>query len=95
MGSLAALSHKLEMSEVMYRATQGLAVLKLKLSGVSAVTRTDGGWKAIVELVERAAVPDSMDLLGVYEVHLDDTGEVVGYERIRIRRRCDLEEIAV
>jgi Gas vesicle synthesis protein GvpO len=95
MGSLAALSHKLELSEVMYRATQGLAVLKLKLSGVSAVSRTDGGWKVIVELVERVAVPDSMDLLGVYEVHLDETGELVGYERIRIRRRSDLEEIPV
>ncbi|MGC9969313.1 MAG: gas vesicle protein GvpO [Bryobacteraceae bacterium] len=95
MGSLAALSHKLELSEVMYRATQGLAVLKLKLSGVSAVSRTDGGWKVVVELVERVAVPDSMDLLGVYEVHLDETGELVGYERIRIRRRCDLEEIPV
>jgi hypothetical protein len=95
MGSLAALSHKLELSEVMYRATQGLSVLKSKLSGVSAVSRTDGGWKVVVELVERVAVPDSMDLLGVYEVHLDETGELVGYERIRIRRRCDLEEIPV
>jgi hypothetical protein len=94
MGSLAALSHKLELSEVMYRATQGLAALKLKLSGVSGVSRTDGGWRVIVELVERAAVPDTMDLLGVYEVQLDQTGELTGYERTRIRRRCDLEERA-
>lgn len=94
MGSLAALSHKLEISEAMYRATQGLAALKLKLSGVSAVSKTDSGWKVIVELVERAAVPDTMDLLGVYEVQLDQTGELTGYERVRIRRRCDLEERA-
>jgi hypothetical protein len=35
-----------------------------------------------------------MDLLGVYEVQLDHTGELIGYERTRIRRRCDLEERA-
>ncbi|MGA2325259.1 MAG: gas vesicle protein [Bryobacteraceae bacterium] len=94
MGSLAALSQKLELSEAMYRATQGLAVLKLKLSGVSGVSRTDQGWRVVLELVERAAVPDTMDLLGVYEVQLDHTGELIGYERTRIRRRCDLEERA-
>ena len=58
----------------MYRATQGLAVLKLKLSGVSGVSRTDEGWRVVLELVERAAVPDTMDLLGVYEVQLDHDG---------------------
>lgn len=92
MGSLAALSHRLELSEVIYRATQGLAALKLKLSGVSSVSRSDDGWRVTLELVERASIPDTMDLLGVYEVQLDHAGELTGYERVRIRRRCDLEE---
>ncbi len=92
MGSLAALSHKLEVAEIMYKATQGLASLKLRVSGVTAVSKTEEGWRVSVELVERAAVPDTMDLLGVYEVQLDREGDLVGYERVRIRRRCDLEE---
>jgi hypothetical protein len=94
MSSLASLSHKLELAEAIYKATQGLAVLKLKVSGVSAVARTDEGWKVILELVERASIPDTMDLLGVYEVRLDHEGELISYERTRIRRRCDLEEKA-
>lgn len=94
MGSLTALSHKLELAEVMYKATHCLAALKLKVSGVSAVAKTEEGWRVVVELVERAAVPDTMDLLGVYELRLDQEGELVGYERTRIRRRSDLEEKA-
>jgi hypothetical protein len=94
MSSLAALSHKLVLSEVIYKATQGLSALKLKLSGVSAVTKTDEGWGVILELVERASVPDTMDLLGVYEARLDHEGELIGYERVRLRRRCDLEQTA-
>jgi hypothetical protein len=94
MSGLAALSHKLKLAEAIYKATQGLAVLKLKVSGASSVARTDEGWKIILELVERAAIPDTMDLLGVYEVRFDHEGELISYERTRIRRRCDLEEKA-
>jgi hypothetical protein len=41
-------------------------------------------------LVERAAVPDTGDLLGIYEVQLNQTGDVTRYERTRVRRRNDL-----
>lgn len=92
--SLAALRHKLDLSEAVYKATQGLATLKLKVSGVSSVARTEEGWRVTLELLERAAIPDTMDLLGVYEVRLDHEGALIGYERTRIRRRCDLEEKA-
>lgn len=83
---------RLGLSEVMQRATEGLSVLKRKVSGVTAVSKADNGWRVMVELVERTAVPDTMDLLGLYEVLLDAEGEVVSYERTRVRRRCDLEE---
>jgi hypothetical protein len=94
MSSLAALCHKLDLSEAVYRATQGLAALKLKVSGITSVARTEEGWRVTLELIERVAVPDTMDLLGVYEVRLDHGGELIGYERTRIRHRCDLEEKA-
>jgi len=92
MESLTALNQRLELSEVIYRATQALAGLKKKVSGAIAVSRTDEGWKVILEIVERASVPDTMDLIGVYEVKLDFEGQLVSYERTRIRRRSDLEE---
>lgn len=95
MSGVATLSpHKLELSEAVEKAVEGLAPMKLKLSSVTAVSKTEDGWRVTVELVERLAVPDTMDLLGVYEVLLDPEGELVSYERIRVRRRCDLEERA-
>jgi hypothetical protein len=94
LAGLAALGHKLDLSEAVYKATQGLAALKLKVSGVTSVARTEEGWQITLELIERVAVPDTMDLLGVYEVRLDHEGGMLGYERTRIRHRCDLEEKA-
>ena len=83
---------KLGLSEVMEKASEGLAPLKLKVSTVTAVSKTEDGWRVSMELVERKAVPDTMDLLGVYEVLLDPEGELISYERVRVRRRSDLEE---
>jgi hypothetical protein len=93
MSSLATLSnHRLELSDVSRRATEALTGLKRKVSSVTAISKTEDGWRVLVELVERASIPDTMDLIGVYEVRLDAEGELAGYERIRMRRRCDLEE---
>jgi Gas vesicle synthesis protein GvpO len=40
------------------------------------------GWKVAVEVVELSRIPNSTDLLGCYEVTLDEDGELVGYERV-------------
>jgi len=42
------------------------------------------------ELVERKSVPDTSDLLGIYEVRMDEAGNILCYERTRMRRRSDL-----
>lgn len=69
-----------------------LDVVNLELSSVTAVTQTDEGWTVVVEVVERKAIPDTLDLLGVYEVRLNHDGILTGYERTRMRRRVDLDE---
>lgn len=43
-----------------------------------------------LELVERKAIPDSMDLLGVYDVILDGDGSVRTFKRVGMRKRCDI-----
>ena len=68
------------------------ALLGLELSGVTGAWRTESGWLVTVELVESKAVPETQDILGVYEIELDDE-QMVRYERKRIRRRMDSEEI--
>ncbi len=84
------LGPKVQMSEVVDNAVRVLSITKLRVSSVTSVAKTSEGWRVSVELIERASVPDTSDLLGVYEVKLDDCGVVTGYERIRVRRRNDL-----
>jgi EAL domain-containing protein (putative c-di-GMP-specific phosphodiesterase class I) len=67
-------------------------ILGLEILRVVAATKTEDGWRLIVEIIERKAVPDTQDLLGTYEVHLDEEGELLEYERTDIRRRMDLME---
>lgn len=80
----------LTMLQVVESATRGLAMLKLKVSSVTSVARSEDGWRVTVELLERRGVPDTSDLLGVYELRLDPGGNILQYERTRMRRRCDL-----
>lgn len=61
---------------------------------VIGVERSDDGWVVSVELLERKCIPDSQDLLAIYEVVMSKEGEMLGYERKRIRRRSDLEMTA-
>jgi Gas vesicle synthesis protein GvpO/Gas vesicle protein G len=78
------------MSQVIDSVFRDLAMLKLKVSSVTSVSRDDSGWRVTAEVVERRAVPDSGDLLGIYDLRLDQAGSILRYERTRLRRRSDL-----
>jgi len=68
------------------------SLLGLEISSVISASKRDDGWQMMVELIERKAVPDTQDLLGMYDVLLNDVGDLVSYERRKLRRRTDLEE---
>lgn len=59
------------------------------LDGVVEVGKTDDGWRAVVEVVERRAVPDTQDILGQYELTLESPENVTGYRRTGRYRRAD------
>jgi hypothetical protein len=86
----ASVPGSLTMNQVIDCAIRGLAALRMKVSSVTSVVRDESGWRVSAELVERKSVPDTSDLLGVYELRLDDAGNILRYERTRMRRRCDL-----
>jgi len=80
---------------IVHRAIDQLKILaNLDVSKVIGVSRTEDGWLLAVEIIERKAIPDTQDLLGTYEVHIDNNGELTEYERTDIRRRMDLVESA-
>lgn len=83
----------MKVKEAISRAKEELqTVTNLEISNVIGISRNEEGWRVNVELIERKAIPNSHDLLGVYEVLLDEEGSIVRYERKRVRRRTDLEE---
>lgn len=59
--------------------------------GVSEISPTEDGWRAIVEVIERASIPDTQDVLGRYEIDLDEDGVVQGYRRLDRYRRGDTQ----
>ncbi|ELY63795.1 gas vesicle protein GvpO, halophile-type [Natrinema versiforme] len=63
-----------------------------EFDGVSEISPTDEGWRAVVEVVERRAVPDTQDIIGRYEIELDTEATVHGYRRLDRYRRGDTTE---
>ena len=72
------------------RAVESLApdVIGRELDAVIGVEAVDDAWRAVVEVVERPAVPDSQDIIGRYEIELSD-GSVTGFRRVDRYRRSD------
>ena len=81
---------EVEVTEVVERCLSKMErVLRKRTEGVVSLAREDEGWKAVVEVLERKATPDSMDLIGRYEVMLNEEGTPLGYNQVLIRRRQD------
>ncbi len=67
-------------------------LLDKKAESVISVKKEENEWKVLIEVLERRAVPDSQDLLGRYELKLDENKELLGYERVVLRKRTDLDK---
>ncbi|VVB93714.1 Gas vesicle synthesis protein GvpO [uncultured archaeon] len=65
------------------------SIVNKKAEGITSMSAEDNGWKVNVEVLERKAVPDTQDLLSTYELKLNGDGEITGYKRTTMRRRCD------
>ena len=47
------------------------------------------GWLVTVEMVEKKSIPEGMNIIGTYEVKVDGEGEILGYEKIAMRKKMD------
>ena len=66
----------------------------LKAEAVTSLERSeDGGtWWVTVELLELSRIPETDDLLGSYEVELDESGELISYRRVRRYARSQAQD---
>ena len=80
----APASKRATASQVAAQAVQQLLELTGKgVEGVTGLERTDDGWKVHVEVVEVRRIPDTTDILALYEVQVDEDGDLMGYRRLR------------
>ena len=58
---------------------------------VISIERKNGEWLVGVEVVEVSRIPDSADVLAVYDVRLDDDGDLRSYRRTRRYARGQMD----
>ncbi len=68
-----------------------------KLTGLTAsstvgVSKDEKEWNISIEMVEKRSIPDQMDILALYEVLLDEEGNLLNFVRKSMRRRMDSME---
>lgn len=80
-------------SEAIEKTREELSKLTgLKLASTLGVSKDKEGWHVSVEMVEKHSIPDSMDILGLYEVQLDNDGNIIQFNRKKLRKRIDVYE---
>jgi hypothetical protein len=63
------------------------------VESVLGLQRTDDdGWTVTVQVVELSRIPSTTDVLGSYEVTLDEGGELLGYRRDRRYHRNQTDQ---
>jgi hypothetical protein len=76
--------HKPTPSAVAARAAQQLLELTgREVEGVTGLSKADDGWTVQVEVLEAKRIPDTTDVLALYEVEVDGDAELTGYHRVR------------
>jgi hypothetical protein len=71
-------------SQVGLKAASELLELTGKAAeGVTGLERTEDGWTVQVEVVEVRRIPDTTDVLALYEVQTDSHGSLLGYRRVQ------------
>lgn len=80
----AAAGKKMTAPKIAARAAEQLLELTgREVEGVTGLERTDDGWMVEVEVVEVRRIPDTTDVLALYELTVDSDGDLEGYRRLR------------
>lgn len=76
--------------DILEKAKKELADLTgFKSPSATGFKKEGNDWVATIEVIEKESIPDGMDILGTYEVRVDQSGKIIGYERTDLRKRID------
>lgn len=78
------------MKELADKAKDVIAgIVGKQVVSIVGATEDKGKWTVTVQALERKAVPDSQNLIGVYDVTLTERGDVLGYKQTELRHLGD------
>lgn len=60
--------------------------------GIVSLERADDGWRVGVEVTELRRIPDTADIIAIYEVDTDQDGALLSYRRVRRYVRGAVED---
>ncbi len=69
--------------------SQLTVVTGLKPVAISATFKDDQGWHVLMDMLEMKRIPDSTDVLGYYEVLLDEDGNMLKFKRKKSHLRAE------
>ncbi len=76
------------LEKIIAKGTENIVQLTgLKLLGVVGALPEEENYLLKIELIEREGIPNTMDSVGLYEVTLDRSGNLIGYSRVDMRKR--------
>lgn len=67
-------------------------LVEKEVLSVIGLNKEGEDWLALVEVLERKAVPDTQNIIGLYEVKFNKNKSLSGYKRVKVRRKGDTEE---
>lgn len=81
-----------EVGRMVQRAREQLRDLRgMDAETVASIKRTQDGWRIGLDVVEVKRIPESTDVLGTYELDLDDDGNLLTFERIARYHRSEAD----
>ena len=65
-------------------------LLKKEPESIMSVEKTKEGWIVVCDVLEKKSVPETFDLLKVFEFSADNNAKIIGFKQVKKIRRGDL-----
>lgn len=84
----------MEIKDVVGIAKKSLVELtEFSSPNVIGVDKEEDIWHITIEIVEKPSESVNLEILGIYDARLDISGNLLGFERIGMRKRGDVQRI--
>jgi len=71
-----------------------IEITEFSSPNIIGVNKEEDIWYITIEIVEKPSESVNLEILGIYDVRLDTSGNLLGFERIGMRKRGDVQKDA-